>query len=108
MGGTFIDIVNEEKDLRVIIQDTLTPEKHINEMFGETYSLLQNISAVFHYLDGNMMKKIMTTLVRPRLEHAAAIWSPHRKMDLRKLERIQRIVTKMVPELSSLSHETRL
>lgn len=29
MDGRIIDAVKEEKDLRIIIQDTLTPEKHM-------------------------------------------------------------------------------
>ena len=108
MGEANIDTVKEEKDLGIIIQDTLTPEKHINKLFGETYRLLQNIRVAFHYLDGDMMSKIIKTLIRPRLEYAVLVWSPHRKKDIRKLERIQRIATKMVPELSTLPYEERL
>lgn len=62
----------------------------------------------FHYFDGDMMKKIITTLIRPRLEYAAVVWPSRKKKDIRKLERIQRIATKMVPELLNLSYETRL
>ena len=108
MGGTNIDTVSEEKDLGITIQDSLTPEKHVNKLFGETYRLLQNIRVAFHYLDKEMMSKIIKTLIRPRLEYAAIVWSPHRKKDIRKLERIQRIATKMVPELSNMSYEARL
>ena len=36
------------------------------------------------------------------------VWSPHKKKDKRKIERIQRIATKMVPELSDLTYEERL
>lgn len=39
------------------VQDKLTPDKHINRIFGDTYSLLQNISVAFHYMDKDMMKK---------------------------------------------------
>ena len=53
------------------------------------------------------MRKIITTMIRPKLEHAEVIWSPHKKEDVLKLERIQRIATKMVPELEDLTHEKR-
>ena len=36
------------------------------------------------------------------------VWSPHRKKDIKKLERIQKIATKMVPEISTLPYEERL
>ena len=53
------------------------------------------------------MKRILTSMIRPRLEYAAVVWS-HAKKDITKLERIQRIATKMVPELSELTYEDRL
>ena len=36
------------------------------------------------------------------------VWSPHLKKDIKKLERIQRIATKMVPDLKDLTYEDRL
>ncbi len=108
MGGITIPKSKEEKDLGVIIQDTLSPEKHINGIFGSTYNLLANIRVAFNYLDKEMMKKIITHMIRPKLEYAAVVWSPHKKKDIRKLERIQRTATKMIPELEDLSYEERL
>ena len=55
-----------------------------------------------------MMRKILTTVVRPRLEYAAVVWSPHMKKDVKKLEKIQRTATRMVPELKDLEYEDRL
>ena len=52
------------------------------------------------------MKKILTSMIRPRLGYAAH--SPNAKKDIRKLERIQRVATKMVPELFKLTYEDRL
>ena len=36
------------------------------------------------------------------------MWSPHKKKHVLKLERIQRISTKMGPELKNLTYEERL
>ena len=47
-------------------------------------------------------------MILPRLEYAAVVWSSHAKRDIRKLERIQRVATKMVPELRELTYENRL
>ena len=55
-----------------------------------------------------MMRKIIITMIRPKLEYAEVIWSPHKKKHVLKLERIQRIGTKMVPELEDLTYEERL
>ena len=100
MGKEVIKKSKEEKDLGVVVQDNLSPEAHIRGVFGSTYRMLTNIRVEFHYMDMSMMKKIITTMVRPKLEYAAVVWSPHHKKDIRKLERIQRIATKMVPKRS--------
>ena len=108
MGNEILNVTKEEKDLGVTFQDTLSPEKHINRIFGQAYGTLQNIRVAFQYMDKGMMKKIITTMIRPKLEYAAVTWSPHCKKHVSKLERIQRIATKIIPELADKSYEGRL
>ncbi len=86
---------NEEKDLRVTVTNKLTFDKYINPITGETYNLLRNIKTTFTYLDEEMVKKLITSIIRPRLENAAVVWSPRLKKDIGKLERIQRAATKL-------------
>ncbi len=50
-----------KKVLGIIMQNTPTPENHINEIFRET-NLPQIIKVAFHYLDEEL-EKIMTTLI---------------------------------------------
>ena len=106
--GAILKKVSKEKDLGVTILDNNQPESHVNKIFGETYNLIRNIRLAFHYMDKEMMKKLITTMIRPKLEYAGVVWSPHKKKHIKKLERIQRIATKMVPELAGLTYEERL
>ena len=55
-----------------------------------------------------MMKKLIMAMIRPRLEYAAVVWSPYKKKDIQKIERIQRAATKLVPSLRDLSYGERL
>ena len=71
--GEVIMKSREEKDLGVIVQDSLSPERHINGICGLTHRTLSNISVAFHYMDKDMMKKIIATMIRPRLEYAAVV-----------------------------------
>ena len=70
-----IDMKKEEKDLGVTNMDNISPEKHIDKITCETFNLLRNILVAFTYVDEDMIKKLITTLVPPRLECAATAWS---------------------------------
>ena len=72
---------------------------HVDKIFGETYYLVRNIRLAFHCMDKDMVKKLISTVIRPRLEYAGMVWFPHKKKHVWKLERLQRMATKIVPEL---------
>jgi hypothetical protein len=108
LGNVNLCKERQEKDLGVIVQDNLTPEKHINKITGAAYNQLMTIRTAFVHMDEDMMKKIFVTMIRPKLEYAVVIWSPHKKKDIRKIERIQRVATKMIPGLAEQTYEERL
>ncbi len=54
---------NEEKDLGVTVTNKLTFDKPINRITGETYNLLRNIKTAFTYLDEEMVKKLITSII---------------------------------------------
>ncbi len=80
----------EERDLGVTITDKLSFGKHINRISGKTHNLIRNIKAAFTYIDEEMVKKLIASMIRPRLEYAALVWSPNLKREIRTVERIQR------------------
>ena len=59
-------------------------------------------------MDNNIFNQIFKTLVRPHLEYAAPVWSPHLTTQKELLENVQRRATKTVPGLSDLSYPERL
>ena len=77
LGDEIINKRTEEKDLGVTISNNLTFEKHVSKFTGETYNLLRNIQLAFSDIDEDMIKKLITSMIRPRLEYAALLWSPH-------------------------------
>ena len=70
------------KDLGVIVMNNMSPWKHINKIVRETYNLLKNIKVAFSYTDQDMMKKIIVTRIRPRLEYTAVVWSLNLKKNI--------------------------
>ena len=108
LGDAVISKAKEERDLGVTVQDDLSPGKHINKITGATYRLLVNMRVAFHYMDVEMLRKLIVSMIRPRLEYAAVVWSPHCKKHEIKLESIQRMASRMVTELRELPYEQSL
>ncbi len=59
------------------MQDTLSPEVHISKLFEETYKMLLNKKTSFNFMDKEM-RKIITAMIRPKLEYATVVL-PHKK-----------------------------
>ena len=108
LGDEEIPSADKEKDLGVTITKKFDPEDHINQITSKMYYLLANMKTAFTYVDADMVRKIITTYIRPTLEYASVVWNPYEVKDINKLERIQRAATRWVPELRDLSYEERL
>lgn len=76
-----------KKDLGIMMQDMLSSEKHINKLFGVTYRVMQNIGVSFQYMYNKVMKKI--TMIEPKFEIPAVVWSPHKEKKIRTSERVE-------------------
>ncbi|MPC79396.1 hypothetical protein E2C01_073922 [Portunus trituberculatus] len=74
-----LGVTIEENNLGVTMEENNQPVSHIDKIFRETYNLLRNIELAFHYMDKEMMKELISTIIRPRLENAGVVWTPHKK-----------------------------
>ena len=101
--------VKEEKDLGVVVDENLNFRKHISGKIAKANSLVFLIKHTFKYLNAEMFKLLFKSLVRPHLEYASPIWSPHYyKVDIDNLEKVQRRATKLIPQIADLSYSDRL
>ena len=103
-----LEKVKQEKDLGVTTDDTLTFEKHMLEKVSKANQIMGLIRRTFVYMDIQNFRWLFKALVRPHLEYAQSMWSPHRKKDMVMIENVQRRATKLVPGLKDLSYSERL
>ena len=103
-----LDHVFEETDLGVTIDSELRFEEHISKKVNKANSIVGLIRRSFAHLDGNLFKRLYTTLVRPHLEYAQAVWSPISQKLVDMLENVQKRATKLIDGYANLDYEERL
>ena len=109
MNGQLLEKSSEEKDLGVTIDSKLTFSQHISDKVKLGNRLVGMIRRTFEYMDKDMFRQLFTTIVRPHLEYAAAVWNPYQLQYIRALEGVQRRATKWgVPGLRNKSYRERL
>lgn len=106
--GNEMEHVFSEKDLGVVIDSALSFEDHISEKIKKANSIMGLIRRSFSYLSCNLFKKLYMTFVRPHLEYAQVIWSPHLKKLINSIEKVQMRATKYVDGLKNLEYSERL
>ena len=62
----------------------------------------------FSFLDGSTFKRLYTSYVRPHLEYANPVWSPHLKKLSKMIENVQDRATKLVDGMKNINYADRL
>jgi len=55
-----------------------------------------------------MLVKLFVTIVRPTLEYSNSVWGPSFILDHRKLEKVQRRATRLIPTIADMPYSERL
>ena len=108
LNGHELEHVFMEKDLGVLLDQELKYSEHIAEKVKKANSMMGLMRISFSYLGPDMFNILYTSFVRPHLEYAQAVWSPHLRRDVTLIERVQRRATKLVEGLRVFSHTERL
>ena len=108
MGDAVLGRTAQEKDLGV----TFSADMEVSEQCGIAASkgnqILGLIRRSITYKEKQLIVPLYKVIVRPHLEYCIQAWTPYRKKDINKLERIQQRATKMIPELKHFSYESHL
>ena len=107
-GGTVLKNIEEEKDIGVLISDTLKPSAQCTRAAKKANGVLGQMSRSVHYRDRNVWIKLYKVFIRPHLEFLVQAWCPWYKKDIDILEAVQKRAVDMVVGLRSLNYEDKL
>ena len=107
-AGTVLESINEEKDIGVMVSNTLKPTSQCVKAAKKANSILGQMSRSFHYRDKYTWIRLYKVYVRPHLEFAVQAWSPWFVKDIDLLEKVQQRAVNMVMGLASTSYEDKL
>ena len=100
MHGVPLQVVEEEKDIGVVIHRSLKPSKHCEKISNTAGAVLSQLSKNFHFRDRIVFKNIYVQYVRPHLEFSSPAWSPWTLHDREVIEKIQKKAVGMISGLN--------
>ena len=108
LGNITLKNIVTESDLGVLMDSELKFHPHVAKVLKKCKSLLAIIKRSFACLNKRIVTKLYKAMIRPVIEYGNSVWGPFYKGDQVMLEKLQRRITKMVPDLSQLSYPERL
>ena len=108
LAGIQLSIVNEMRDLGVVIDAKLNFNSHISNIVHKAHVRARLILRSFASLHPTVLLRAFSTYVRPLLEYCSSVWNPLTLGNIRKLESVQRQFTKRFNGLTSMSYSDRL
>ena len=96
LHGQVLESVDSAKYLGINISEDLVWNDHIQEITGKANRTLGFVKRNVKTRNEAVKKLAYKTLVRPQVEYASSVWSPHTDKNIKKIEMIQRRAARWV------------
>ena len=108
LNGAVLRKLYSERDLGVLVSQDLRPREQCISASNKANRILGFIKRTVTNRTPEVILKLYLALVRPHLDYAVQFWSPYYRMDINRLEAIQRRMTKMISGIRNLEYKDRL
>ena len=85
MIGKQLEVVEEEKDVEVVVHNSMKPTKQCHLAARTAMEVLNQISKCFHFRDRHIFIKLYKPYVKPHIEFASPSGSLLLKSDIQAL-----------------------
>jgi len=107
LNGVHLNKINSCSDLGVKFDSVLSFADHIDGIVFKAKQTANQILRCFVSKDKWVLTKAFAVLVRPLLEYCSSVWSSCTVTGINKLESVQRMFTRRLPDMMSLSYDAR-
>lgn len=111
INNELLPAVETIRDLEVTVDSQLTFKRHINNIIRKSYFVARQLLTALRTVEIDTYSKAFKIYVRPLLEYACQIWSPHFQLDIARLEKVQKYYTRISAKkchLQKTSYENRM
>ena len=108
MGDTDLENTSSEKDIGVMIHESLKPSLHCAKAAAKANAVLGQISRAVLYRDSNTFVRLYLVYVRPILEYCIQAVGPYFEADKLCLEKVQMRAVNMVSNIARGTYEEKL
>ena len=86
-----LENVQSAKYLGITITDNMDCGQHVSEISSKATKTLGFLRRNLSFAPRSTKEVAYKTLVQPKLEYAAPIWSPHSKLQINQIQKVQRM-----------------
>ena len=109
LNGSPLELTPTFKYLGLLISSDLSWSSHIDNICSKAKRILGLLYRRFYRQSNEQtLRQLYVSLVRPHLEYAAPVWSPHLHKDITILEKIQQFASKMCTKIWNCSYNDLL
>jgi hypothetical protein len=106
LNGTVLDQVTTVKYLGVTISGSMDWNVHIQQTVRKATGLLAMLQRQTQFCTPKTRLTLYKTIVRPTLDYASCVWSPHFQYQIKGLEKVQRRAVRWIKSLKGYDSVT--
>ena len=92
-----LEEITSGRYLGVILDSKLSFNAHVDEITKNATKLLNLCRRNLHMCSAEVKTMAYNSIVRPHLEYLSGCWNPHTKLNIDKVEAVQRRASRFVP-----------